>query len=61
MWGWDGGKKLLGLNPTNEFDDGWQLPGCEIFKVSPGDSKMQLRIADTELVECVFKITGLPK
>lgn len=56
-----GEQKLLGLNPTNEFDDGGQLPGCESFKVSPGDSKMQLKTTDSELVECVFKITGLPK
>ena len=56
-----GDQKLLGLNPTNGFDDVWQLPACESFKVSPEGSKMQLRTTDLELVECVFKITGLPK
>lgn len=56
-----GDQKLLGLNPTSGFDDVWHLPACESFKVSPEGSKMQLRTTDLELVECVFKITGLPK
>ena len=61
MWGWDGGTKTTGTESYQRVDDGGQLPGCESFKVSLGDSKMQLRTTDLELVECVFKITGLPK